>query len=129
MDTLMGEDETLSKNRFALICQNCRLVNGQAPPGTISLEDVGRWRCAGCGTLNGEESEATKLVKQISRQAEELKEAETAVDYTGSEDDEAVVVEKNEDVDDEDEAKEELKDKTPAKSTRSKTKGKGKKGT
>ena len=30
-------------------------MNGQAPPGTRSLEDVGRWRCGGCGAWNGKE--------------------------------------------------------------------------
>jgi hypothetical protein len=66
LDALLGEDETSSKNRFALICSQCRLVNGQAPPGAKSLEDVGIWRCSGCGALNGEESESTKLVKQVT---------------------------------------------------------------
>lgn len=61
----MGEDETSPKNRVALICQNCRLVNGQAPPGTKSLADLGRWRCFGCGGWNGEEDEATKAVKEM----------------------------------------------------------------
>jgi len=56
-----------TKNRFALICQNCRLVNGQAPPGTRTLEDVGKWRCQGCGSMNGVENEAEKLVKQVSQ--------------------------------------------------------------
>jgi len=53
LDVLMGEDETLPKNRFALICGNCRLVNGQAPPGTKDLEALGRWRCGACGAWNG----------------------------------------------------------------------------
>ena len=56
-----------AKNRFALICQKCRLVNGQAPPGARTLEDVGKWRCQGCGSMNGMENEAEKLVKQASR--------------------------------------------------------------
>ena len=30
-------------------------MNGQAPPGTRSLEDVGRWRCGGCAAWNGKE--------------------------------------------------------------------------
>ncbi|KAI1005544.1 hypothetical protein K3495_g2674 [Podosphaera aphanis] len=55
LDLLLGEDETLPKNRLALICENCRLVNGQAPPGTRSLYDLGKWRCFGCGSLNGED--------------------------------------------------------------------------
>ncbi|KAL9105522.1 MAG: hypothetical protein Q9227_009319 [Pyrenula ochraceoflavens] len=53
LDVLLGEDETQAKNRFALICERCRLVNGQAPPGIKGLEEVGRWRCGGCGAENG----------------------------------------------------------------------------
>ncbi|KAF2725099.1 hypothetical protein K431DRAFT_203803, partial [Polychaeton citri CBS 116435] len=62
MDVILGEDETQAKNRFALICRECRLVNGQAPPGARTLEDVGRWRCSACGCLNGAESEASKIM-------------------------------------------------------------------
>ncbi len=61
MDVLLGEDETLPRARLALICSNCRLVNGQAPPGVKRLEDVGKWRCGGCG--------ATKYVHFISKDA------------------------------------------------------------
>ncbi|MCJ1373662.1 hypothetical protein MMC20_004891 [Loxospora ochrophaea] len=68
MDVLLGEDETLPKSRLALICRECRLVNGQAPPGIKRLEDVGKWRCAGCGFMNGEESEAKKIVAEIKDQ-------------------------------------------------------------
>lgn len=68
MDVLLGEDETLPKNRVALICQNCRLVNGQAPPGVKSLEELGRWRCGSCGAWNGEESEAKKVLESIKSQ-------------------------------------------------------------
>ena len=50
-DALLGEDETLPRTRLALICENCRLVNGQAPPGVKRLEDVGKWRCGGCGAV------------------------------------------------------------------------------
>ncbi|MCJ1476996.1 hypothetical protein MMC13_005667 [Lambiella insularis] len=67
MDVLLGEDETLPKNRIVLICKKCRLVNGQAPPGVKQLEDAGTWRCSGCGTMNGEENEAKKLVADIKR--------------------------------------------------------------
>lgn len=70
LDLLMGEDETLPKNLVALICQNCRLVNGQAPPGTKSLTDLGKWRCFGCGTMNGEEDEAAKVVKEMKEKLE-----------------------------------------------------------
>ena len=55
MDVLLGEDETNPKNRIVLICQNCRLVNGQAPPGVKTLQQVGEWRCTGCGTMNGQD--------------------------------------------------------------------------
>jgi hypothetical protein len=55
LDALLGEDETQPKNRVVLICHGCRLVNGQAPPGVRTLEDLGRWRCSGCGAWNGEE--------------------------------------------------------------------------
>lgn len=65
LDLLMGEDETSPKNRVALICQNCRLVNGQAPAGTRTLAELGKWRCFGCGNMNGEEDEAAKVVKEM----------------------------------------------------------------
>lgn len=61
IDVLLGEDESLPRNRLALICMNCRLVNGQAPPGAKAPEDVGTWRCFGCGTMNGDETETTKI--------------------------------------------------------------------
>ncbi|KAI9820313.1 MAG: hypothetical protein M1827_005935 [Pycnora praestabilis] len=69
MDLLLGEDENLPKNRLALICNSCKLVNGQAPPGVKRLEDVGKWRCSGCGGWNGEESEARTIVAEIHKQA------------------------------------------------------------
>lgn len=62
MDVILGEDESLPSNRIALICKQCRLVNGQAPPGTKRLEEVGSWRCAECGTMNGEETEMKKII-------------------------------------------------------------------
>ncbi|KAH8816780.1 hypothetical protein F5884DRAFT_641304, partial [Xylogone sp. PMI_703] len=65
LDVLLGEDETLPKNRFVLICQHCRLVNGQAPPGTTKLSDLGRWRCYGCGGWNGELDEGLKAVQEM----------------------------------------------------------------
>ncbi|KKY18329.1 hypothetical protein UCRPC4_g05040 [Phaeomoniella chlamydospora] len=69
-DVLLGEDETLPKNRLVLICSECRLVNGQAPPGVKSLDDFGKWRCGGCGAWNGQESE-TRKVLQAMREKEE----------------------------------------------------------
>lgn len=65
LDVLLGDDETLPRNRLALICRQCRLVNGQAPPGTASLEDVGKWRCSVCGTMNGEESETSRIMANL----------------------------------------------------------------
>ena len=68
MDVLLGEDEMQPRNRLALICGHCRLVNGQAPPGIKRLEDVGKWHCSGCGTMNGEETDAEKIVAEIKKQ-------------------------------------------------------------
>lgn len=65
MDLLLGEDETASKNRFVLICRRCRLVNGQAPPGTKSLAEMGTWKCMACGEQNGEVDEGERIVKDI----------------------------------------------------------------
>jgi endoplasmic reticulum junction formation protein lunapark len=65
MDTLLGEDETAAKNRIVLICKQCRLVNGQAAPGTTSLAEVGMWKCMGCGAKNGEENEGARIVKEV----------------------------------------------------------------
>ncbi|KAF7122362.1 hypothetical protein CNMCM5793_000387 [Aspergillus hiratsukae] len=69
LDVLLGEDETQPKNRMVLICATCRLVNGQAPPGVKTLEELGRWRCGSCGAWNGEESEAKKVLAGIRSQA------------------------------------------------------------
>lgn len=68
MDVLLGEDESLPRNRLALICKKCRLVNGQAPPGAKRPEDVGNWRCFGCGTMNGDETEGAKIVTAIKEE-------------------------------------------------------------
>ncbi|EXJ68867.1 uncharacterized protein A1O5_07799 [Cladophialophora psammophila CBS 110553] len=64
LDVLLGEDETAAKNRLVLLCSRCRLVNGQAPPGVRALEELGRWRCSGCGAWNGVESESAKAVTE-----------------------------------------------------------------
>jgi hypothetical protein len=71
LDLLMGEDETSARNRIVLICQNCRLVNGQAPPGIRSATELGRWRCSGCGAWNGEEDEAVKAVQKMKEKIEQ----------------------------------------------------------
>ncbi len=93
----MGEDETNPKNRIALICENCRLVNGQAPPGFRRLEDVGLWRCYGCGAKNGvldEGKEAVEKMKSVVRR-EERKEAERRGKLTPAhEEDESEMIER-----------------------------------
>lgn len=68
VDVLLGEDETLPGKRLALICNKCRLVNGQAPPGVKRLEDIGKWRCGGCGAMNGEENHVKNLVKKLKEE-------------------------------------------------------------
>ncbi|KAI5794460.1 hypothetical protein DFH27DRAFT_566572 [Peziza echinospora] len=79
LDVLIGEDETSSKARFALICTNCRMVNGLAPPGTKSMAEVGKWGCARCGAMNGKDVPRGKkdavlgVKEQIEREiAEEM---------------------------------------------------------
>lgn len=72
LDVLLGEDEMAAKNRLVLLCSNCRLVNGQAPPGVKTLEELGRWRCSGCGAWNGVESEGAKVVKEITAASKQL---------------------------------------------------------
>jgi hypothetical protein len=52
---------------MAMICSSCRLVNGQAPPGIKTLEELGRWRCGNCGAWNGEESETTKILSALKQ--------------------------------------------------------------
>ncbi|RKF59865.1 putative protein lunapark-b protein [Erysiphe neolycopersici] len=65
LDLLLGENEMLPKNRLVLICQYCRLINGQAPPGIKSLESLGNWRCYSCNAMNGEEMKATAEVQRM----------------------------------------------------------------
>ncbi|KAF2761242.1 hypothetical protein EJ05DRAFT_473780 [Pseudovirgaria hyperparasitica] len=69
LDVLLGEDENKTSNRLAMLCSQCRLVNGLAPPGVKRLEELGRWKCSGCGAWNGVENEAKKLVEQIASAA------------------------------------------------------------
>lgn len=80
MDIVLGEDETLPKNRLALICHQCRLVNGQAPPGVRRLEEVGKWRCSGCNFMNSEEKEETRLLKEIQEHSAPLSKATNVAD-------------------------------------------------
>jgi hypothetical protein len=67
LDALLGEDEASAKNRLALICKQCRIVNGLAPPGIKTPEELGKWRCSGCGAWNGEEYEAARLLEESSK--------------------------------------------------------------
>jgi hypothetical protein len=133
LDALLGEDETQPKNRLALICSECRLVNGQAPPGANSLEDVGRWRCGGCKAWNGKEKTREDVEGLVKGWEEERRVKAKGSESSGreekdedEEDDGAVIV--GADQDDEDEEVEEVVRETPpSRGTRSKTKGKGKK--
>ncbi|KAI0975900.1 hypothetical protein F4678DRAFT_418959 [Xylaria arbuscula] len=65
LDLMLGEDETAPKNRIVLICQKCRLVNGQAPPGVKNVADLGAWKCMGCGATNGEMDEGRKIIQEV----------------------------------------------------------------
>lgn len=138
LDALLGEDETQPKNRLALICGECRLVNGQAPPGTRTLEDVGRWRCSGCKAWNGKEKVKEDDVAGLVQgwEAErKRKEKDLSASTDGgvdsdnmeTEDDRAIVtgVDEGSGVDLAEESTEEIL--PPSKSTRSKSRGKGKK--
>ncbi|KAJ5618802.1 hypothetical protein N7510_002786 [Penicillium lagena] len=68
LDVLLGEDETQPRNRMAMICSTCRLVNGQAPPGIKTPEELGRWRCGSCGAWNGVESETNQILTSLRDQ-------------------------------------------------------------
>ncbi|KAI0521702.1 hypothetical protein F5B22DRAFT_595914 [Xylaria bambusicola] len=65
LDLMLGEDETAPKNRIVLICQKCRLVNGQAPPGVRNVAELGAWKCMGCGATNGEMDEGKKIIQEV----------------------------------------------------------------
>ncbi|KXG48520.1 uncharacterized protein PGRI_023900 [Penicillium griseofulvum] len=69
LDVLLGEDETQPRNRMVMMCTACRLVNGQAPPGIKTPEELGRWRCCSCGAWNGVESETTKILSSLRQDA------------------------------------------------------------
>ena len=134
LDALLGEDETSAKNRFALICSNCRLVNGQAPPGAKSLEDVGKWRCIACGVMNGVENETAKLVKEVLKEdvtdkPGAKKDAVTRKERAAHDEDKVedwVDAGEGHDEDEEEDSKavDEAGAETPSQSTRSKAKGK-----
>ncbi|KAJ2905651.1 Protein lunapark [Zalerion maritima] len=100
LDLLLGEDEMAPRNRIVLICSRCRLVNGQAPPGTKTLGDVGQWKCMGCGFVNGSEEEGRKILRELMLE-KEAKGREVPGGSEGSSD--LVEVEKVDEEDDEDE--------------------------
>jgi hypothetical protein len=89
------------------------------------VEDVGKWRCGGCKAWNGKERPHEEVANLVQNwDAERKAKAEEMVRDAEEED----VV--GEEEDDEPQAQEmvEVKEETPpSRSTRSKTKGKGKK--
>lgn len=85
-DVILGEDETRASNRIALVCQHCKLVNGQAPPGVKRMEDVGRWRCAECRGWNGVETEVHKIL-EVAKAEESPQEMSERSKDTSAEDD------------------------------------------
>jgi hypothetical protein len=137
LDALLGEDETQAKNRLALICSECRLVNGQAPPGARGIEDVGRWRCSSCRAWNGQEKpreHVQELVKtwEAERSAKEEQVGISPNDGIDSSDsreseDDRGAADEGSGVDVGHVQVEEVVEAPPARSTRSKTKSKGKK--
>ncbi|KAK8005541.1 hypothetical protein PG990_011578 [Apiospora arundinis] len=88
LDLMLGEDETAPKNRIVLICQNCRLVNGQAPPGTKALADIGLWKCMSCGSMNGEMDEGKKIMREVLGGADTVRPSIEVTDVSSSGDDE-----------------------------------------
>ncbi len=80
LDTLLGEDETAAKNRIILICGQCRQVNGQAPPGTKSLSEVGTWKCMSCNATNGELDEGQRIVREVLGERASMEESLTGDD-------------------------------------------------
>ncbi|CAG7962391.1 unnamed protein product [Penicillium nalgiovense] len=90
LDVLLGEDETQPRNRMVMMCSACRLVNGQAPPGIKTPEELGRWRCGSCQAWNGVESETTKILSSLRQDAgppegtwEPVPKAEADTQYSG----------------------------------------------
>jgi len=100
LDVLLGEDETSPKNRIVLICANCRLVNGQAPPGIKRLEDLGEWRCMACGAKNGVIDEGKRVVEEMKEMVKEDRDQEQYDTAASGTDD---VEKKVEEADDDDE--------------------------
>ena len=126
LDVVLGEDETHARNRMALICEKCRLVNGQAPPSARTPEDVGRWRCSSCHAWNGVESEEKRIMQQMggAPRASMGGADESAPQAVGSDDDGGVYEHADDDGSAEDDAAEhdpsKPTDVSPSGSTRSK---------
>ncbi|KAJ5289220.1 hypothetical protein N7478_002250 [Penicillium angulare] len=55
------------RNRMAMTCSSCRLVNGQAPPGTKKPEELGRWRYGAAEHRMRDHSDAIKLASWVRR--------------------------------------------------------------
>ncbi|KAK3997422.1 hypothetical protein QBC44DRAFT_316009 [Cladorrhinum sp. PSN332] len=85
LDTLLGEDETAAKNRIVLICSRCRLVNGQAPPGTKSLSELVQWKCMSCGALNGEIDEGKRIIQEALNNRGKANKSDTTAETTDDE--------------------------------------------
>lgn len=62
LDVLVGEDEMSPKNRYALICANCRNHNGLAQYGESPESVV--YICPHCGFKNGHPKKTTSRVDQ-----------------------------------------------------------------
>jgi hypothetical protein len=118
LDIVLGDDETLPKNRIVLLCRKCRLVNGQAPPGTRSLEEMGAWRCKECHALNGQDSEAKAMIREIAGESTVTDGAKEMQEVQGAE---KLSADQSTEDDDEEQEEEELVS-APASSTRSKVK-------
>jgi len=103
-------------------------VNGQAPPGARTLEDVGRWRCGGCSAWNGKEKpredDVTRLVRdwEAERKAKDRLSGDEGVKEMEEAENEGVVVEAEAEADSSGEDTP-----PPSRNTRSKSKGRGKK--
>ena len=108
-------------------------MNGQAPPGCRTLEDVGRWRCGGCGAWNGREKAKEEVAKLVRGWEEERREREKEVGGRGSDDGESeegsqgISTDEGDGGDVKEEEEEAVVEKPVARSTRSRAKGKGRK--
>lgn len=67
LDLIVGEDEYSSRQRYALICRNCKAHNGLAQPGEVPEDVV--YICPHCGTLNGHPKEKTQHDKEFEKES------------------------------------------------------------